>query len=140
MVPSTRTWTIDLDAPETTIDSGPAGMVRVASASFTFSSNEIGVTYACSLDGAPSTPCTSPQNFANLGQGAHTFAVAATDAAAHTDPTPATRTWTVDTVPPDVMITDGPAEAATVGPRVGFVFSTPEASSRFPLCGFLRRL
>jgi hypothetical protein len=126
--PSTRTWTVDLDAPETTIETGPAGMVRVASASFTFSATELNVTHRCSLDGAPSTPCTSPQNFANLGQGSHTFSVAATDAAMHTDPTPATRTWTVDTVAPDVMITDGPVEAATVGPRVGFVFTTTEGT------------
>ena len=126
--PSTRTWTVDLDAPETTIDTGPAGMVRVASASFTFSSNELDVTYRCSLDGAASTPCTSPQNFANLSQGAHTFSVAATDAANHTDATPATRMWTVDTVAPDVMITGGPAEATTVGPRVGFTFSTSEGA------------
>jgi hypothetical protein len=126
--PSTRTWTVDLDPPETTIDSGPAGMVRIASASFTFSANELGVIYTCSLDGSPMAACTSPQNFANLGQGAHTFSVTARDAAGHTDPTPATRTWTVDTISPDVMITGGPAEAATVGPRVVFSFTTTEGT------------
>lgn len=126
--PSTRTWTVDLDAPETTIDSGPSGFVRVASANFTFSSNEVGVTYSCSLDNAPFATCTSPQNFANLGQGAHTFAVRATDAANHTDATPATRSWTIDTVAPAIDITSGPAEAATVGPRAVFSFTASEGT------------
>lgn len=126
--PSTRTWTVDLDPPETTIDSGPTGTVRVATANFTFSSNEMMVTYACSLDGAAFAACTSPQNFANLGQGAHTFAVRATDMAAHTDATPASRSWTVDTVAPDVMITSGPADASTVGPRVVFGFTVTDGT------------
>lgn len=126
--PSTRTWTVDLDPPETTIDTGPTGTVRVASANFTFSSNETMVTYACSLDGAAYAACTSPQNLTNLGQGAHTFSVRATDMAAHTDATPATRTWTIDTIAPDVMITSGPAEAATVGPRVAFGFTASEGT------------
>ncbi|MBA3500734.1 MAG: LamG domain-containing protein [Myxococcota bacterium] len=126
--PSTRTWTVDLDPPQTTIDSGPSGMVRVASASFTFSANEVNVVYTCSLDGSPMAACTSPQNFANLGQGSHTFSVTARDAAGHVDPTPATRTWTVDTIAPDLMITAGPAEAATVGPRVVFSFTASEGT------------
>ena len=124
--PATRTWTVDLDPPETTIDAGPMGTVRVASANFTFSSNEIGVTYACSLDGAAFAPCTSPRNLTNLGQGAHVFAVRATDSANHTDETPATRTWTVDTIAPELTITSGPAEGATVGPRVVFAFTANE--------------
>jgi len=120
--PATRTWTVDLDPPQTTIDSGPTGIVRVASANFTFSSNELGVTYGCSVDGAAFAPCTSPQNLTNLAQGAHVFAVRATDSANHTDETPATRTWTVDTIAPTVTITSGPAQGATVGPRVVFAF------------------
>ena len=57
--PATRTWAVDLTAPDTRIDSGPSGMVAVASASFTFSSNE-DATYTCSLDGSNFMPCTSP--------------------------------------------------------------------------------
>jgi hypothetical protein len=126
--PSTRTWTVDLDPPETTIDTGPTGTVRVATANFTFSSNETMVTYACSLDGAPFAACSSPQNFTNLGQGAHTFAVRATDMANHVDATPASRSWTVDTIAPEIMITSGPADAATVGPRVVFGFTATDGT------------
>ena len=123
--PATRMWTVDLDAPETMIDSGPEGMERVASATFTFSSTEPGVTFACSLDGGAYQPCTSPHNLPALAQGAHTFAVRATDAANHTDPTPATRSWIVDTIAPTVTI-DSPAEGATTGPRVAFTFTVSD--------------
>ena len=62
------------------------------------------MTFACSLDGAGLQPCTSPFNVLGLAQGAHTFAVAAIDAAGHQDPSPATASWTVDTVPPDIAL------------------------------------
>jgi hypothetical protein len=126
--PATRTWTVDLTPPDTTIVSGPTGAVPIASASFTFASNETNVTFACSLDGAPFTACTSPQSFSGLAQGAHTFAVRATDAALHDDPTPATRTWTVDTIAPDVMITAGPANGSTSGPRASFTFTVSDGA------------
>lgn len=123
--PATRTWTVDLTPPDTQITAGPQGMVTTASASLTFTSNEMGVTYTCSVDGAPPTPCTSPATLMSLAQGGHTFSVAATDAAGHTDASPAVRMWSVDTVPPDVAIVAGPAANATVGPRVvvGFTVS-----------------
>ena len=98
--PATRTWTVDLVAPDTTIHTGPIGTVAMASATVTFSANEENATFACGLDGGPSAPCTSPFNAIDLAQGAHSFTVAAIDAAGHTDPTPATRDWVVDTVTP----------------------------------------
>jgi hypothetical protein len=127
--PATRTWTIDLTPPETTITRGPSGTVAMASASITFTSNESEVTFACSLDGAAAAPCTSPYNVMGLAQGAHTFSVAATDMAGHTDATPATASWTVDTVSPTLAITGGPGEAETVGPRVVFSFTTTEGNT-----------
>jgi hypothetical protein len=72
--------------------------------------------------------CTSPYSAMNLGQGQHTFSVRATDAAGNTDATPATATWTVDTVSPDIMITGGPANGDTVGPRVVYTFTVTEGT------------
>jgi hypothetical protein len=134
--PADASWTVDLTPPDTTITSaGPTGTLGVASASFTFTSNEPTATFACKLDAAAFAPCTSPAALTGLGQGAHTFAVQATDAAGHTDASPATRTWTVDTVAPDVSITAGPAEASTVGPRVVFAFNVSDGTVACSLDG-----
>jgi Concanavalin A-like lectin/glucanases superfamily len=133
--PATRAWTVDLTPPTTTIASGPSGVVTVASASISFSASEPDATFACSLDGAPFAACTSPFLAEGLAQGAHTFTVRAIDAAGHVDPSPATRAWSVDTVPPDVMITGGPAAGGTSGPRVTFTFAAGDGALSCSLDG-----
>lgn len=124
--PATRTWTVDLTAPETTITDGPSGTVSMASVNISFTADEMDVTFTCSLDGATPAPCTSPFNATMLAQGAHTFSVVATDMAGHVDPSAATASWTVDTVNPTVAITSGPDADATSGPRVAFAWSASE--------------
>lgn len=135
--PATRSWIVDLTPPNTTIVTGPSGTLPVASANVTFTANEAGVTFACSLDGAAFTPCTSPAGLTALAQGPHAFAVRATDAAGHTDASPATAAWTVDTVAPDVAITAGPASAGITGPRVTFAFTASDGAVAIPAaCSF----
>jgi hypothetical protein len=102
-------------SPETTIVSGPSGAVNTASASFTFSSSTAGSTFECSLDNATFQSCTSPQGYTGLADGQHTFAVRATDTAGNTDPTPATRNWTVDTLVPAAPAITSPQENGLVG-------------------------
>lgn len=87
--------TPDPVAPETTIDSGPTGVVESAAATFTFSSNAPGATFSCRLDGGTWGACTSPHQVAGLTDGGHTFEVRATDPNGLTDQTPAARSWTV---------------------------------------------
>ena len=79
------------------------------------------------------TACTSPAPLTGLAQGMHAFAVRATDAAGHDDPSPATRSWTVDTVAPEVAFTAGPGNA-TIGAsdRAG----AAEAAAAFADDGF----
>lgn len=129
--PATRTWIVDLTPPDTTITSGPTGTMASTSAAFMFTSTEAGSTFSCSLDGGAMAACTSPFSAMGLAQGPHTFAVAATDAAGHTDATPATRSWTVDTMPPATSITAGPAQGSTSGPYVTFTFTVSEGT---PTC------
>ncbi len=126
--PATRTWSVDLTAPDTTITDGPSGTTAMASGSISFTSNEADITFACSLDSGPFTACTSPFNAMMLPQGAHTFSVRATDVAGHTDASPATVTWTVDTVTPALAFTQGPGEGETVGPRVVFAWTASEGT------------
>ena len=98
--------------PETSIDSGPTGTVNDGSATFVFSTTEPDSAFECAIDGASFSSCTSPQNYASLADGTHTFQVRAIDAAGNTDATPASRTWTVDTIAPAVDSVS-PAEGAT---------------------------
>jgi uncharacterized delta-60 repeat protein len=99
----------DATPPETTINSGPSGFVRGTSASFGFSSSELGSTFECRLDGATYNGCDSPKSFSALPDGPHTFRVRATDSNGNVDASPASRTWTVDTVSPQgtVLINGG---------------------------------
>jgi Divergent InlB B-repeat domain/IPTL-CTERM motif len=83
----------DVTPPDTTIDSGPTNPSSDATPTFTFSSTEPGSTFRCSLDGAPFAGCTTPRTVA-VGNGSHTFQVAATDASGNIDPTPASFAWT----------------------------------------------
>lgn len=96
--PATQTWTVDLTPPDTEITEAPSGTIFAASVSISFRANE-DATFTCSLDGGPMMPCTSPFSATNLALGPHTFAVRATDAAGHDDPTPATASWIVDEEP-----------------------------------------
>jgi hypothetical protein len=111
--PATRTWRIDRTAPDTSITGGPSGTVAIASASFTFTATEDGASFDCRLDGAAWQPCTSPTQLTDLAQGPHTFDVRATDAAGMSDATPASRTWTVDSVAPETSIVSGPTGTVT---------------------------
>ena len=127
--PATRGFTVDTIAPDTIITSGPNGLTNSANASFAFNSTESGGSLQCSLDGAAFTTCTSPQAYPGLAQGAHTFAVKATDAAGNTDATPATRGWTVDTIAPNTTIDNTPP--ARVAGAISFTFSATETNSTF---------
>jgi len=113
--PASWTWLIDTMPPDTSIDSNPSDPSNSANASFTFSANEAGSSFECQLDGGGWSGCTSPQNYAGLADGSHTFEVRATDAAANTDPTPASYTWLVDIVAPPTPILVSTLSAGSVG-------------------------
>jgi hypothetical protein len=111
-----KSWTFTTVAPpNTTIDSGPSGTVASDSATFTFSSSKPNSAFKCSLDDSANSAfsgCISLESYSGLSQGPHTFWVKAIDASGITDPTPASRSWTVDTIAPTVNNVS-PADAAT---------------------------
>lgn len=96
-----KTYDFGATLPDTLVDSGPSGPTSSNSATFLFRSTITPATFACSLDGGPATACTSPITYPGLTDGSHTFSVVAT-AAGGADPTPAVRSWTVDTTAPSV--------------------------------------
>lgn len=128
--PASRTWTVDTLAPDTTLTGAPSGTTNVSAASLSFSSNEAGVTFECSLDGAPFASCTSPLSLTGLLDGAHTFTVRAIDAAGNVDSTPATASWTVDAAVPDTSLTAGPSGTVSSA-DAAFTFTSTKANSTF---------
>lgn len=116
--PASQSWTVDTLAPDTTITAGPSAATNTNSASFSFSATEAGSTFACSLDNAVFSACTSPKNYNNLSNGSHTFQVRATDAIGNTDSTPASRTWTIDTAAPTGVAITAPSNGASVTGQV----------------------
>ncbi len=130
--PAVRTWTVDTTAPDTRIVSGPTGPTSSTSATFEF--DEVtptpGVTFECKLDTeADFTPCTSPRTYTGLAQGEHTLLVRAVDAAGNADASPASRTWTVDTVAPAAPVVSAPASGATLDTLTPAITGTAEAGS-----------
>ena len=135
--PATRSFTVDTIPPDTTISSGPTGLTNDNDPSFSFSS-EAGASLECRLDGPGAATgsfgsCTSPKAYANLADGSYTFQVRATDQAANTDPTPATRSFTVDTTAPNTKITKKPkSKIKTKGKKAKVTVSfKSEAGAKF---------
>ena len=112
--PASHTWTVDATPPDTALYGSPPGATQSTSAGFGFSSDEAGSSFECRLDSGPWTSCTAPDTRGPLADGDHAFEVRAIDPLGNVDPTPATRSWTVDTVPPAApAILSGPPPETT---------------------------
>lgn len=98
--PAVRRWSVgarDRTAPDTTLTGGPAdgSVVTTPNATFEVGTTEPGSRTTCTLDGA-GLPCPAgPLALTGLAPGTHVLTATATDAAGNTDPSAATRTWTV---------------------------------------------
>ena len=114
------------------LSAGPSGPTNVTSPSFSFSSTSAGATFECKLD-TPSdaggyAACTSPRDYTTTANGAYTFSVRAVRSG-NADPMPATRSFTVDTVPPVATILTGPPTASEG--LLQFTFASSEPGSTF---------
>src|SRR3954447_10990945 len=127
--PASRPFTVDTTPPDTNITGGPAVPTSSTTAAFTYTSTEAGSTFQCSLDDAAFGTC--PISYTGLAQGAHNFRVRATDAVGNTDPTPATRSWTVDTVAPETTFSTGGPSGPTNNNSPSFAFTSTETGSSF---------
>ena len=133
--PASRTFTVNIDTtpPQTQIDSGPPddSTTNDNDPAFTYSGDpaEDADRFECSLDGVDFAECADAgQSYTDLDDGSHTFAVRAIDAAGNTDPTPASKTWTIDTVAPQTTITSGPS-GLNLSRKATFAFTSSEAGS-----------
>ena len=128
--PASWAFTVDTAAPQTTIDSGPSGPTSDVTPTFAFSADQVGSTFECRVDGGAWGPCSTPETTSSLADGSHTFEVRATDLVGNVDPTPASRTFTVDTAAPDTTIDSGPS-GPTSDATPTFAFSASQAGSSF---------
>ncbi|MBL8787415.1 MAG: hypothetical protein JNJ59_21105, partial [Deltaproteobacteria bacterium] len=131
--PATYSWVIDTVPPDTKINGGLSEIVCAKTVTITFGSpDDVAVqAFCCRLDNADFAPCNAGTvTYNNLAEGAHTFQVAAVDVNGNIDPTPATSTFTVDTVAPETTIDLSPANPAQSG-EATFVFSSNEAGATF---------
>jgi LPXTG-site transpeptidase (sortase) family protein len=102
--PASYTWTVDLTAPDTIINSNPPAVTNILDAAFTFSSAAVDLaSFECQLDGGGFAACTTPLNYTGLTPGSHTFQVRAVDNVGNVDPSPATYTWVIDLAYPVVL-------------------------------------
>jgi Bacterial Ig-like domain/RTX calcium-binding nonapeptide repeat (4 copies)/Haemolysin-type calcium binding protein related domain len=84
---------------------------------FRFTSNDGEATFECRLDYGTFDDCASPKEYPGLIEGStHAFEVRAVDPAGTPDPTPARRTWTVDTTRPVVNGTNPVDDATGIAP------------------------
>jgi hypothetical protein len=112
--------------PTTTITSGPNAATNDPTPTFTFSSQP-GTSFECKLDSGSYAPCSSPKTTSYLTDGSHTFHVRASDAAGNTDPTPASRSFTVRTAEVSVLGTTLVVRSAP-GAKDNLQITRPSAS------------
>jgi predicted outer membrane repeat protein len=125
--PAAFTFVVDTDAPDTSLDSAPGGIINSNRPTFTFSSPDPNASFACKLDADDYAVCVSPYTSAALPDGAHTFSVRAVDSAGNADPTPASASFTVDATVPTVISSQRVHSSPTHRDQVDFNVRFSEA-------------
>ena len=116
--PELFAWTVDTITPSTNIKTVVDGNNNTVTNSSNTKSNAVTIEFSgndtgvginhleCSLDGTSFSTCTSPVHFTppRITDGSHTFEVLSVDNSTNKDPSPASFSWTVDTIPPETSI------------------------------------
>ena len=128
--PASFSWTIDTVPPTTIISNVVDGnnstitnssSTKSNTLTFKFSGNDTGVgisNFECSIDNSNFSACSSPVQSINLTEGDHTVKIRAQDSVGNIGPSPASFSWSVDTVEPLTSInsvTDGNNSAISTG-------------------------
>jgi hypothetical protein len=92
--PAVATFTVETGPPDTTIIAGPDSTIAIGQATFAFKSSQSG-SFECRFDSPDWLACTSPQSYATLANGPHTFEVRAVNELDEVDPTPAAASFVV---------------------------------------------
>ncbi len=128
--PDTDTFQVDTSPPTTSITGGPSGLTDDETPTFSFSGTDAITSidhFECWLDGGGPSTCASGATFGPLADGQHTFYVRAVDRADNADPSPASRTWTIDATAPNTTITSHPSNPS-LDTSPTFAFSGSDGS------------
>jgi putative nucleotidyltransferase with HDIG domain len=118
MTATTYSWAVTspippTPAPTVTVTSGPAASSTATTATVWFTVDDPAATVLCSLDGAPSSSCSTSWTGTGLAVGSHVLTISAANA---TGMTATTYSWAI-TAPlppaPTVTVTSGPAASST---------------------------
>lgn len=130
--PASRTWNVDATPPVVAIESGPAGAVASSDATVEFTVDDDEAMVECRFDSSEEDgweACESPWTGSGLGEGEHSLELRATDEAGNVSEV-ASRSWTVDTVAPEVTIESAPPVTSN-SIRAEFEFSADEGGAVF---------
>ena len=128
----------DTNPPETQVVSGPSGPTNDSSPSFAFTGTDDTTAtgqlqYSTRLDSGEWSAYSSDTSVTlAVGDGPHTFSVRARDDAGNEDPSPAQRSFTVDTVAPTGTVT---IQGGVVQTRTPSVTLTLAATDPAPASG-----
>jgi alpha-tubulin suppressor-like RCC1 family protein len=123
-------WSIDLTAPEATIETEPADPTNETTAAFTYGASKLLSTFECKLDSGPFAPCPGEGvSYTGLGQGSHTFSVRATDDVGNTGD-PVSYSWSIDLTAPVVAIDSQPPDF-TRSTSASFTYSADDPDAVF---------
>jgi hypothetical protein len=126
--PASQTLTVDTQAPDALIDSGPQGPTNDPRPSFAFSADEPNTSFECRFDTAAFASCSdSARPGSPLPEGSHSFSVRASDQAGNTGPA-ASRSFRVDLTPPETSLL-GPSGPVDASPT--YQLQSSEAGSSF---------
>ena len=118
---------LDFTPPDTGFATAmPAGLTTSTTLQVNLTSTEADSTYQCSIDGAPYAACTSSFTLTGLSQGAHTLLARAIDPVGNVDPTPASASFTVNSIAPDTLLTSTPAVQSNDA-DASLAFSSPDS-------------
>ncbi len=127
-----RGFSAETTPPVGSIAAGPiqGSFTKDSTPTFSLASNEAGSTFVCRYDAAPFTACPTPYTrAAPLPNGPHTFHFKAIDAPGNESQI-RSRSFTVDTIPPQTTIATGPSESTTDRTPT-FTFSASQSGSTF---------
>jgi Big-like domain-containing protein len=104
---TTASFTIDTVPPTVAITVQPAALSNDSTPSMSFTAGGGATMTECRVDAGAFVACTSPFTASALADGSHAMAVRATDGAGN-QTIASTATFTIDTVPPGVVLDDVP--------------------------------